>query len=276
LVSACTPLLYDPDESVQCAAVEGFCKLLLHDRLDPQNDHEHDQVLLGLLTLFFHPTTKGHVRLRQCLSYFLHAYSFSTAARQARVRMLVVPCMEMMINMPIFGGNLFNQLLYFSDPHRNNQLTDSGVVDWSGLVRDLLMAAVKHHGDPVNKMSKFVGAAAKVPLSPRQQHSVDQQTVKECSFLCNAVLLRRCATSHSISTALKKVSSALAVLDDPTVVLERERMERVLAEVREVSGELLAAGGEQAERGASVKRQYSRKGVSGVENVMDNLQDIID
>ena len=70
-LNTATRALYDPSMEIQCTAAEGFVRLLLH------RVHRDPQILEGLFHLYFHPSTTESPRLRQCLSYFFPAFSFT-------------------------------------------------------------------------------------------------------------------------------------------------------------------------------------------------------
>lgn len=83
---ACLAGLCDPEESVQTVSAEGFSRLLLHRIVTGELA---EQVLEGLLHLYFHPGTTGSLRLRQCLSYFWPTFAFSVVEnREALMRVL--------------------------------------------------------------------------------------------------------------------------------------------------------------------------------------------
>lgn len=272
LMTAAAPMLYDPDQLVQNTAVEGFTKLLLHDRLNEATTFE---VLLGLLTIFYHPlTAKTNARLGQCLSFFFHAYAFSTHVRQEQVRLLVSRCMENLVDTVPNIATVFTQMMYLCDPNNVNE-PNSNEVDWSGLLSELLFSALRFHKQQdAAKMAKFLNCAAKLPL---QATATNTQPIKECAYLCN-LLLRHCpSTSHA---ALKKICTMLAVADHQQLaVLEKERLEALQMRISSVCPELLvlpvtgAVGLGGVGVGVGGKRQ---KKVVQVENVMDNLQDILE
>lgn len=67
----------DSDSDVlRTVAVEGFAKLLLLRRIASV------QILSRLLLLYFNPTTKEAVELRQCLAAFFPAFAYADRSHQ--------------------------------------------------------------------------------------------------------------------------------------------------------------------------------------------------
>jgi condensin complex subunit 3 len=73
--------LYNIDKDIQAIACEGFSKLILRHSEWPNKE----QVLEALLFLYYHPSTSHPPRMKQCLAYFVHAYSATDKISIARV-----------------------------------------------------------------------------------------------------------------------------------------------------------------------------------------------
>ncbi|KAI9366797.1 nuclear condensing complex subunit [Zopfochytrium polystomum] len=80
----------DPD--VLTLIVEGSCKLIICKAVD---DHE---ILEALAILLFHPGTRGHQRLRQCLSFFFPLFLLSSNANQCTFSKVVPACLMSLIS----------------------------------------------------------------------------------------------------------------------------------------------------------------------------------
>ena len=76
LVKCAQPYLQHQDPEIQAIAVEGFTKWLLLRATDSFD------VLGDLVVLYFQASTQSNPRAAQCLSYFLQAFSFSSAPNQ--------------------------------------------------------------------------------------------------------------------------------------------------------------------------------------------------
>lgn len=257
-IRSCVGLLVgeDGNDAVLSTAVEGFCKSLLHDRITDQS--LANDVLLGLLILFYHPI-KSDDRTCQCLSFFFHAYSFTSPVRQHRIRLLIVPCLEALVGTTANLTIIHDQLLYLTDP---NQLytENQDPVDWSEVMLGLLFAAVRFP----REAQRFYNYAAKLPLQPTDTNS---QCIKECSYFCNLLLRHPTTTS-----AIKKICALLAVADNQQLaVLEKERLEILLKRIEQVAPELLTLP-----TSTTQGKRAPQKRVVQVENVMDNLQDILE
>lgn len=104
---ALLPALYDSDPEVQSIGAEGFSRILLHriplthGNTNSANRGQHDireDVLSGLLHLYFHPSTKEQAKLRQCLSYFLPAFALSHPDNQRMLQKVLVPFLQSISN----------------------------------------------------------------------------------------------------------------------------------------------------------------------------------
>lgn len=80
MVNFLLSLLEDEDTDVQATAAEGMAKLMLAGIV------EDDDALRSLVLVYMSPETTANQGLRQCLSYFLPVYCFSSAACQRRLQ----------------------------------------------------------------------------------------------------------------------------------------------------------------------------------------------
>jgi len=83
-------LLEDDDRQVQAIAAEGMAKLMLSGMV------EDDDALRSLVLVYMSPETSGNQKLRQCLSYFLPVYCYSSSACQRRLQRVIVPTLEVL------------------------------------------------------------------------------------------------------------------------------------------------------------------------------------
>lgn len=73
-------LLEDEEEGVQAVAAEGMAKLMLSGMV------ENDEALRSLVLVYMSPDTVSNQELRQCLSYFLPVYCFSSSVNQRKLQ----------------------------------------------------------------------------------------------------------------------------------------------------------------------------------------------
>lgn len=73
-------LLEDDDERVQAVAAEGTAKLMLSGMV------KDDEALRSLVLVYMSPETVSNQEMRQCLSYFLPVYCFSSSTNQRRLQ----------------------------------------------------------------------------------------------------------------------------------------------------------------------------------------------
>lgn len=250
--SVCTSALYDPDMQVQAIAAEGFAKLLLHDKL--ANTH---QVIHGLLMLHFHPGTRDNQRLRQCLSFFLHAYCFGSHQHQSCVLRVFAECLVSCATLPNVSLNtVFTQLMYLTD----SQMAGNQENDYLVVIEDMMWAAL------CNKSVKMMQLACKPPVSPS-----NQAAIKRLSWLVSVSLKANLPFSadRSCLSGLRKLAHSLCEVDDGSAVMDaglakewRGRIDRLYPNW---SSQPIAAKGRR--RTATM---------NDVENIMDNIQDILE
>ncbi|KAI0747199.1 nuclear condensing complex subunit [Daedaleopsis nitida] len=78
----------EESESVQALLSVGISKLMLSGMVTDE------RVLQTLVLVYISPDTAANQQLRQCLSYFLPVYSYSSQANQNRMRKIFVPLFE--------------------------------------------------------------------------------------------------------------------------------------------------------------------------------------
>ncbi|KDN38868.1 ARM repeat-containing protein [Tilletiaria anomala UBC 951] len=81
IMSFLLSLLEDDDEAVQASAALGIAKLMLAGIVD-----DADDVLKSMVLVYMSPETADNQELRQCLSYFLPAYCYSSPINQRRLQ----------------------------------------------------------------------------------------------------------------------------------------------------------------------------------------------
>lgn len=269
------PALYDLDPEVQASACEGFAKLLLHDKLPTPDD-----VLLGLLTLHYHPQTRHNGRLRQCTSFFLHAYAWGAGRRhQGALRAVLVRCLtglaavEGVLPIP----KLFDQLVYLCD--QNFDKTDtpqtsssSSALDWTGTVLDLLWAAVTTCSRDPAVASRLLSCAAKLDLSPGDDDGALR--LREAALLVS-LMLRQPPADRQALPALKRLAAGAAIADPGTVALPAERAQAVRQRVAGLCPTLLTTTTAPVEKRVRGRGGGAMRAVM-TENILDNLGDILD
>lgn len=83
-------LLEDDDMGVQAVAAEGMAKLMLTGVV------EEDDALRSLVLVYMSPETSENQALRQCLSYFLPMYCYSSATNQRRLQRVFIPVLDVL------------------------------------------------------------------------------------------------------------------------------------------------------------------------------------
>lgn len=90
IVNFLLSLLEDDDEKIQAIAAEGMAKLMLSGIVTD------DDALRSLILVYMSPETSSNQQLRQCLSYFLPIYCYSSSANQRRLQRVVVPVLDVL------------------------------------------------------------------------------------------------------------------------------------------------------------------------------------
>ena len=83
-------LLEADDDELQAIAAEGMAKLMLSGMV------EDDDALRSLVLVYMSPETSGNQQLRQCLSYFLPVYCYSSSACQRRLQRVILPTLDVL------------------------------------------------------------------------------------------------------------------------------------------------------------------------------------
>jgi condensin complex subunit 3 len=83
-------LLEDDEHDLQSVAAEGMAKLMLSGMV------EDDDALRSLVLVYMSPETSGNQQLRQCLSYFLPVYCYSSSACQRRLQRVILPTLDVL------------------------------------------------------------------------------------------------------------------------------------------------------------------------------------
>jgi len=81
ILKAC---IYNANKDIQSTAVQGFSKLFLFKL---STDLE---TLGGLMLLYYHPSTSGNQKLRQCLNFLLQVLAYSSHENQQMIGQLFV------------------------------------------------------------------------------------------------------------------------------------------------------------------------------------------
>ncbi|PWN30817.1 ARM repeat-containing protein [Jaminaea rosea] len=83
-------LLEDDEEQIQAVAAEGIAKLMLSGMVDD------DEALRSLVLVYMSPETQANQEMRQCLSYFLPVYCFSSSTNQRRLQRVLLPVLQVL------------------------------------------------------------------------------------------------------------------------------------------------------------------------------------
>lgn len=83
-------LLEDDEEAIQAVAAEGIAKLMLSGMVDD------DEALRSLVLVYMSPETQSNQEMRQCLSYFLPVYCFSSSTNQRRLQRVLLPVLQVL------------------------------------------------------------------------------------------------------------------------------------------------------------------------------------
>lgn len=270
--------LYDPDQMVQSTAAEGFSKLLLHDKLT----NDLDQVILGLLTLHYHPETKKNARLRQCLSFFFHAYAFGSTHHQQHIR--EVMCQAMINLQPINGiniGTLFSHLCYLCDPLNlvaQQPEQQESLPSFSKTVCELMYAGISLLSANSSAAGKFFICASKLPTAPSadtKEAADEQLLIKEAAYLTSLCMKNGPGDRHCIA-ALKKLHSSLTSADTGMYALTQDKLDAIRHKIHNLCPALLSLPSTNTLPPSQGHHQKRRTKVINTENIMDNLQDILE
>ncbi|KAG2178793.1 hypothetical protein INT43_001639 [Umbelopsis isabellina] len=79
------------DQNIQSVAVQGLCKLMLCKM------YKSAEILKLMILLYFYPSTVDNQKLRQCLSYFLPVYCYSSSDIQPLLVEVFVPALVHLI-----------------------------------------------------------------------------------------------------------------------------------------------------------------------------------
>lgn len=90
IVNFLLSLLEDDDKQIQALAAEGMAKLMLSGIVTD------DDALRSLILVYMSPETSDNQQLRQCLSYFLPIYCYSSATNQRRLQRVLVPVFDVL------------------------------------------------------------------------------------------------------------------------------------------------------------------------------------
>lgn len=83
-------LLEDDEARVQAVAAEGMAKLMLSGMV------RDGEALRSLVLVYMSPETIGNQEMRQCLSYFLPVYCFSSSTNQRRLQRVLVSILQVL------------------------------------------------------------------------------------------------------------------------------------------------------------------------------------
>ncbi|XP_023289112.1 condensin complex subunit 3 [Orussus abietinus] len=90
-------LLENTNEEVRTVTAEGFCKLLLHQRIVSA------RLLSRLIILWFNPISEDDIRMRQCLTSFFHAFAISALTSQDMLEKAFMLTLHALVNAPAFS-----------------------------------------------------------------------------------------------------------------------------------------------------------------------------
>jgi condensin complex subunit 3 len=280
IMDALTLTLCDDRPGIQAVATEGFAKLLLHGII-PVDDANTLQILQGLLQLYYHPSTEGEGRLRQCLAYFLPAFALSKAANQRAVAKVAVPFLVAWIRSGATGiafASIAGQLAHLTDAScLVDGASDGDAVHPHDTV--LLGACWAVLEDP-DRLAKALlcGLLPKLSLSA----GLSPFTVKKTIMLLGqAARLSAVAKEKAVSTAANKLLTGLLALDDVETTLPSEEMEAFKERLKAILG--TAAGPLPASQAktsgakpAAASKKAAKSESTAISNPLDDLDDILE
>lgn len=251
-------------KEVQAVAAEGYAKLLLHRRVDTEGP------LLGLLTLYYDPSTADNPRLRQILSYFLQAFALSSAEHQMFLAQTVLPLLDSMMhtgadaNLTAIGL----QLLELTDPAKlivgasnPSDNSDANANAHTYLAEAFAWAALSTAASlpPASKLYTYLLCRLRIDAS------WGPLAIKRLLFVTGQLIR---ATEKTQQTSVKRLVALLVELDDPTQVLEGE-------ELRTLRDRLATV--EMVVRQAPLVKTSRMRNPSSLAttNVMDEISDIL-
>lgn len=115
-------LLEDDEEGVQAVAAEGMAKMMLAGMV------EDDEALRSLVLVYMSPETVSNQEMRQCLSYFLPVYCFSSSTNQRRLQRVMIPVLQVLTEVynevageqeMVTPAQVGSQLIDWSDPTKS-------------------------------------------------------------------------------------------------------------------------------------------------------------
>jgi hypothetical protein len=281
--SIVTTALYDPEESVQLIAAEGFAKLLLHRVICDE------EVLEGLFYLYLYPggDSGTGAAMKQCLSYFFQSFAFTAHVNQLLVGRLVgrvlrswirtSRTMNGTVSLPKIGA----QLLYLVE--RTNlvpgalEAADEDVYDamYAQIGCDLCwtILADPQDGDSVRPL---VNMLVKLPLKPLKAETAP--LLKQLLFLQTQLL--KYVNDKTALTGLKRFSPTLLQLDTSEEPLEFEVLNEMKAQLGKVLPTGMKAnvagvvGATSSQSGMSKKARMAHDTTTG--NIMDEISDLLE
>lgn len=280
ILDALTLTLCDDRQGIQSVATEGFSKLLLHGIL-PADQASTLQILQGLLQLYYHPSTEGECRLRQCLAYFFPAFALSKAANQRAIAKVAVPFLVAWLKSGAVGialSSIAAQLAHLTDASClvEGAECDSGAC---GSPHDtVLLDACWAVLDDPERLAKPLLCVLLPKLSLAA--GLSPLTVKKAIMLLGqAARLSAVAKEKAVSTAANKLLTGLLALDDVEAALPAEEMEAFKERLKAVLG--TAAGPlPAAQARASTAKPAAKKTVmsesAAISNPLDDLDDILE
>lgn len=252
-------------------SVQGFAKLLLHHVI------EDVTVITGLFQLYFHPATASNPLLRQCLSYFFPAFSYSSATNQSLVAASFVPVMEAWLatdndtSGALSPLQVANQLVELTDPallieqatrlpNLHAHATVSEAIAW---------AALLHWEDGKGRGRLYGQILARL----RIDNAWPPRSLKRLLFVLGHLM--RVVTEKVTQTALKKVVALLVELDDPSILLEPEDLTDLRQRLEELSLPEPRSTSRPPPTASLPKRTAATSTLTTV-NMMDEINDLLD
>lgn len=273
------PSLYASEQSIQTVSVQGFAKLLLHHVI------EDVTVITGLFQLYFHPATASNSLLRQSLSYFFPAFSYSSTTNQALVAASFVPVMEAWLaaendtNTALSPLQVANQLVELTDPALLiEQATGSPNLHTHATISEAIAWAALRHWEDGKGRGRLYG---QILARLRIDNSWPPRSLKRLLFVLGHLM--RVVTEKVTQTALKKVVALLVELDDPSILLEpddladlRQRLEELaLPETRSTTSKL-GATPRATTTTASLGKKAAGTSTLTTVNMMDEIDDLLE
>jgi hypothetical protein len=271
--------------------------LLLHQIIGPDSA---GSIVSGLFQLYYHPSTAGNVSLRQCLSYFFEAYSYSSAKNQDVIASVVV---EILSHISTGGGVaislnvIANQLLELTDyvnlvptassissagndslqPKRNPHAKIGEACAWASLQQCATTSAASAKLIPgaISKTFPYILSRLRIDAT------WSFREIKRLLFILGHLI--RHHQDRTVLTGWKKIVTHLIELDDPSQVLDVDDLTDLRSRLNEIELPTVTAASLASQTSSIIagksnaggKKPSSLFGIEAI-NMMDEIGDLRD